>query len=387
MRYDSQQVARHPTPIWKSVAAALGLGACLLCAANVHASPQIEALSSAAQAAAKANADGQPSVRSTIVDLVKPLESARTDAERMEVMAALAQLGTIRGKGEMQLVEIHLPVVSQNPLLNLARNTSLSPQVRKQALQTLRDINARDPVLDKAIALADADTATFGTMGADLKDYQRRRDGRGNLSAPAATALDPAREAAARQWLNEHHIPVNRTSLDSAASSAEPEVLRALLDAGVNPVPKDRIGMGALTLAAATGCLSGQTGARDPRKVVEVAKLLVQAGVNINETDDAGNTPLIQAARSCPPAVLTSLVQMGAAPNHRNAQGFSALSYVLITNQLASADALIAQGARITRKEADRLFFEAPTDPAMKRTLERAIDNAQAANNNLKTRK
>ena len=120
--------------------------------------------------------------------------------------------------------------------------------------------------------------------------------------------------------------------------------------------------------------------------MTEVAKLLVQAGVNINETDDAGNTPLIQAARSCPPAVLTSLMQMGAAPNHRNAQGFSALSYVLITNQLASADALIAQGARITKKEADKLFFEAPTDPAMKRTLERAIDNAQPANN-LKTKK
>ena len=41
------------------------------------------------------------------------------------------------------------------------------------------------------------------------------------------------------------------------------------------------------------------------------------------------------------------------------------------------ADALIAQGARVTRKEAERLFFEWPTDPAMKSTLERAIDKGK----------
>ena len=302
----------------------------------------------------------------------------------MEVMAALSQLGKIQGQGDMQLVEIHLPVVSQNPLLELARNSSQSQPVRKQALQTLRDVNARDPIIDKAIVLADGDTATFGSLGAELKDYQRRRDSRGRLSAPAAAPLDPAREAAARQWLNEQHIPINRTSLESAASSANPQQVQALLAAGVNPVPKGQIGLGVLTLAAATGCMRDPSGQRDPGKVVEVAKLLVQAGVNINETDDAGNTPLIQAARSCPAAVLTALMQMGAAPNHRNAQGFSALSYVLITNQLASADALIAQGARISKKEADRLFFEAPTDPAMKRTLERAIDNKLPANSNTK---
>ncbi len=157
-------------------------------------------------------------------------------------------------------------------------------------------------------------------------------------------------------------------------------MLAALIAAGVNPVPKGHIGMGVLTLAAASGCLDHKPAAQ----VVEVARLLVQAGVNINETDDAGNTPLIQAARTCRPAVLTALMQMGAAPNHRNAQGLSALSYVLITNQLASADALIAQGARITKKEADKLFFEAPTDPAMKRTLQRTIDNAQATNSKTK---
>ena len=352
----------------------------MYCATPAHASPQIEALYSAAQAAAKANANGEPSVRSTIADLVRALESARSDAERQEVMAALSQLGQIHGTAEIQLVEIHLPVVAQNPLLNLARNTAMSAPVRKHALQTLRDINARDPIIDKAIALADTDTGTFGNLGAELKDYQRRRDGRGKLSAPAAAPLDPAREAAARQWLNEQHIPINRTSLESAASSADPQQLQALLAAGVNPAPKSHVGMGVLTLATATGCLGDKSGVRDAGKVNEEAKLLVQAGVNINETDDAGNTPLIQAARSCPPAVLTALMQMGAAPNHRNAQGFSALSFVLISNQLASADALIAQGARISKKEADRLFFEAPTDPAMKRTLERAIDNKLPAN-------
>ena len=365
---------------WQSTAAALCLSLGMYCATPAHASPQIEALYSAAQAAAKANANGEPSVRSTIADLVRALESARSDAERQEVMAALSQLGQIHGTAEIQLVEIHLPVVAQNPLLNLARNTAMSAPVRKQALQTLRDINARDPIIDKAIALADTDTGTFGNLGAELKDYQRRRDGRGKLSAPAAAPLDPAREAAARQWLNEQHIPINRTSLESAASSADPQQLQALLAAGVNPAPKSHVGMGVLTLATATGCLGDKSGVRDAGKVIEVAKLLVQAGVNINETDDAGNTPLIQAARSCPPVVLTALMQMGAAPNHRNAQGFSALSFVLISNQLASADALIAQGARISKKEADRLFFEAPTDPAMKRTLERAIDNKLPAN-------
>ena len=138
----------------------------------------------------------------------------------------------------------------------------------------------------------------------------------------------------------------------------------------------------------AAGCVPGGSHTTaDPKQLITVAQILVQAGVNINEQDEAGNTPLIQAARSCPASVLTGLMQLGATPNHRNAQGFSALSYVLMTGQLPSANALIDQGARISRKEAEKLFFEWPTDPAMKSTLERAIDKQAQPSNSAATSK
>lgn len=367
---------------WRPASAiALSLGSLMVCA-QAHATPQIDALYNAAQTAAKANSNGTNGVRSTIVDLVSKLDQATTDSERVEVMAALSKLGEIRSN-ELQLVQIHLPVVAQNPLLNMAKNMSMSPRVRKQALQTMRDINARDPSIDKAIALADSDTGVFGTLGEELKDFQRRRDSRGNLSAPVAS-IDPQREAKARQWLTAQSIAINRTSLDYAAINLQPDVVKALLDAGVNPTTKDNIGMGVLTNAAAAGCVPGGSHTTaDPKQLITVAQILVQSGVNINEQDGAGNTPLIQAARSCPASVLTGLMQLGATPNHRNAQGFSALSYVLMTGQLPSANALIDQGARITRKEAEKLFFEWPQEPVLKSTLERAIGggSSNASNN------
>ncbi|MBF5006154.1 ankyrin repeat domain-containing protein [Diaphorobacter caeni] len=367
---------------WRIIPAAIVLLGGLMTGLAGHASPQIEALAASAQAAAKANSDGSGGVRDSIVQLVQAMDRAQTDAERLEVMAVLAKLGEMRDPG-IKLVQIHLPVVSQNPLLTMARNTSFSPAVRKQALQTLRDINARDPVLDKAIALAVAEPSVFGAQADELKDFQRRRDSYGNLAAPAR-AVDPEREPAARRWLNERGTPINRTSLQQAAMGADIDAVKALLAAGVDPTPKDQGGMGILTTAMAAGCLDIDTPGRkqvDPRKLVTVAQLLTQAGADINELDSAGNTPLIQAARTCPAPLLTSLMQLGAKPNARNAQGFSALSYVLMTGQLDRADALITQGARVTRKEAEKLFFEWPTDPPMKSTLERAIDKqAQPSN-------
>ena len=363
-----------PTARFRAIPVAVVILGGLMGSLACSAPPYIESLAQSAQTAARTNSDGPNGVRDSIVKLVQALDQAKTDAERLELMAALSKLGQFRDGG-ITLMQIHLPVVSQNPLLNMARNASLSPAVRKQALQTLRDINARDPALDKAIALADAEPAVFDSLSDTLKDFQRRRDAYGNMAA-SARAIDPQSESVARKWLNAHNTPINRSSLQQAALNAEVDTIKALLAAGVDPSPKDRNGMGILTTAMAGGCVgAGATDQREPQQLAAVAQLLTQAGSDINELDDAGNTPLIQAARACPAPVLTSLMQLGAKPNIRNAQGFSALSYVLMTGQLASANALIAQGARMTRKEAEQLFFEWPTDPSMKRTLERAINN------------
>ncbi|WP_456419492.1 ankyrin repeat domain-containing protein, partial [Thermovibrio sp.] len=64
-----------------------------------------------------------------------------------------------------------------------------------------------------------------------------------------------------------------------------PKVARFLLEAGVEPSPKDMVKKTPLHYAASGDC-------------AEVVKVLLEAGASLDEKDSQGITPLVEAAQS-----------------------------------------------------------------------------------------
>lgn len=85
---------------------------------------------------------------------------------------------------------------------------------------------------------------------------------------------------------------------------------------------------------------------RNPSNVKEFTEFFLQKGVNVNQVDDKGNTPLlIHAHRACDREVMKLLLQAGADINARNQEGNSALIYALKHGYLELARYLIKKGA------------------------------------------
>lgn len=99
----------------------------------------------------------------------------------------------------------------------------------------------------------------------------------------------------------------------------------------------------------------------------------VRSGVDINRTDEYGNTALMSAVQSCPLRVIEKMVAVGARVDPVNAQGFTPLQMALVSGRWDVAGLLVEHGARLDHKAADALFFEKPTDPHQRALLERAI--------------
>lgn len=79
---------------------------------------------------------------------------------------------------------------------------------------------------------------------------------------------------------------------------------------------------------------------------VEVANLLLQAGVDVNDKAPNGTTALVVAAHSGNSELAQFLLDWGADPNRKDA-GYSALHVAIPHQDLALVDALIAHGANV----------------------------------------
>lgn len=122
-----------------------------------------------------------------------------------------------------------------------------------------------------------------------------------------------------------------------AVVSADTEVLRAALDAGCSPNAK-YLGTSVLAHAAQSDSM------------VEVAKLLVEHGAEINRADDEGTTPLLISAYSAP-AVAEVLLQARAAIDLSDADGMTPLMAAAKGGHTNLARALIARGADVNQRD------------------------------------
>ena len=97
-----------------------------------------------------------------------------------------------------------------------------------------------------------------------------------------------------------------------AAFSGDPELVRLLLEFGADPHIRSSDDETALSAAAGTGFIFGYHRERPTVERLEVLRILVAEGIDLNWHDDYGITPLMAAANLGDPAIIQYLVDQGA---------------------------------------------------------------------------
>lgn len=117
------------------------------------------------------------------------------------------------------------------------------------------------------------------------------------------------------------NLPKNFSALEAAAAAAYPRVVEKLLKRHPDVNQRDSAGRTALNAL-------GQTAVGRPgENAAEVARLLIQAGADVNAQDNIyANTPLHEVPDAASAKVL---IQAGAQLNRRNVEGQTALMVTL----------------------------------------------------------
>jgi ankyrin repeat protein len=102
------------------------------------------------------------------------------------------------------------------------------------------------------------------------------------------------------------------TALMRAAFSGDLELVRLLLAKGADPAVVSRDNETVLEAAAALGFIQGYSKGRSAAERLDVIKLLVDLGADVNAADDYGITPLMAAANIGEVAIIQFLVDRGA---------------------------------------------------------------------------
>jgi ankyrin len=145
------------------------------------------------------------------------------------------------------------------------------------------------------------------------------------------------------------HQMIGLNALWIAARMGHLEIVKALLERGASATltPKD----GTTTLKAAMGFVRGVTEnregryggprlepAEEERLNLELSRVLLDAGVNVNAVDNAGESALFDAARQRFDSVVEFLVSRGADLSIRNKRSQTALTVLLTENYEAPPD-------------------------------------------------
>jgi uncharacterized protein len=107
-----------------------------------------------------------------------------------------------------------------------------------------------------------------------------------------------------------------KIDIHTAVAEDNPEAVQQHIAAGTNIDEKDPFGGSSPLISA---CLFGKTG---------IAKLLVDAGANLNFTNNDGSTPLITAAFFCRPEIVKMLLEKKADKTIKNKYGQTAYEAV-----------------------------------------------------------
>jgi uncharacterized protein len=102
------------------------------------------------------------------------------------------------------------------------------------------------------------------------------------------------------------------TALMRAAFSADLELCRLLLAHGADPKIKSSDGETMIEAAASLGFIQGYSKGKTPAERLEVVKLFVGLGADVNDADDYGITPLMVAANYGDTRIIQYLVDQGA---------------------------------------------------------------------------
>ena len=105
---------------------------------------------------------------------------------------------------------------------------------------------------------------------------------------------------------------VYATALMRAAFSGDPQLVRLLLDFGADPFLRSSDDETALSAAAGTGFIYGFHKERPAADRLEVIRMLVERGLDVNWHDDYGITPLMAAANLGSVAIIQYLIDKGA---------------------------------------------------------------------------
>ena len=102
------------------------------------------------------------------------------------------------------------------------------------------------------------------------------------------------------------------TALMRAAFSGDLELCRLLLAHGADPKIKSSDGETMVEAAAGLGFIQGYSKGKTPAERLEVVKLFVQLGADVNDADDYGITPLMVAGNMGDTKIIQYLVDVGA---------------------------------------------------------------------------
>jgi len=157
-------------------------------------------------------------------------------------------------------------------------------------------------------------------------------------------AAERDRQQTALMWaVSRRHPAVVKLLLDRhanvhARTSVRP--LRVMLDQGPRRTVKTSVQDARQVEAGGSTALLFAAQAGDG----ESARLLIQAGANVNDTAADGNAALVLATFAGYPAVARMLIDAGADPNAAGA-GYTALHAAALRGDLATVTALLAKGA------------------------------------------
>lgn len=254
-----------------------------------------------------------------------------------------AALALLKGKADINLVDadgsnaVILALLNGHPdvavaLLEAGADAKLADKFGRTALFVATDMNTRE---------AEARPAPVVTGEKTYVDVIKTALAKGaDVNATLKSAL-PAMMA--QSGFRNGVLRAGATSFLRASMSADLEVMKTLLAAGADPLkatdkddgpakqPFFGFNTGSTTplMAAAGVGWRGEISRGRVTDAIEAIKLLLSKGADINQANNAGNTPLIGAAIRGEPALVEFLLQNGANPAAKNGIDMTAMDVAM----------------------------------------------------------
>jgi hypothetical protein len=319
-------------------------------------------------AAERKLADGTLVPETDLAPLLAALDATKDDGDAHSLVVTIGDMGRSDGRSPAA-AKAYLRQDGAAALVRVVGGT-LGTSPRQSALMALRNLAAEESVAREAIRLARLDPSPENKMvrfSAQLLEDSLKHASFRPQRVETLQPKDPEAERRALALLRAERTYVSSESLGQAAAAGRPDLVAALLDAGV-PLDRSAGDMSPLGMAV-VGCAHTEGDAGADRLGTLAA--LVGAGASLADAPD--NFVLVRATQMCPLAVVRKLVELGANPAPRaTGRGVTPLSMALLSGRWDVAGYLVDRGARMSAQEVDALFIELPKEPEVRALIKRA---------------